>query len=366
MSRPTPGEDSARVVDRYVGTLVGECTCREFRLCLAHDSVREQDLVALDAQLRSPENNEVQSVRVWAKVQCIERVNPLFPVEAGHELAETRTDPLGTVLSLSREMVTALCQVLGVETATGQPGPLDHLRYPPRPATSAYRPSSADIARVVVGELGSKRERALDLATLANRPDVDVLVDGHAIVSRHLAILAMTGAGKSWTSRRLIEQLSAKNYPIVIFDPHGDYTGLADVAGLGSRVKRYFARFPIFDEDSETVASIVSSLAYELSNTMRTRFGEVFHAAKTFLNVDEAEKEERAVWLAERLGKPEVRKFGLHPDLWLVAYLAEVGDILMRGRDREGLEQLADWCWPEIKSYSPTDGRTMEGIKKRT
>ena len=63
-----------------------------------------------------------------------------------------------------------------------------------------------------------KRKRALDLAHLANRQDVDVRVDGHAVVVRHLAILAMTGSGKTWTARRIIEELSHKHYPILIFD----------------------------------------------------------------------------------------------------------------------------------------------------
>ena len=117
--------------------------------------------------------------------------------------------------------------------------------------------------------------------------------DGHAIVTRHLAILAMTGAGKSWTARRIIEQLAAKNYPIVIFDPHGDYTGLADVPELSSKVKRYYAQFPVFEEDSETVADIVSTLGYPLTDTMRTRFGDVFRAATSFCVDDSGEMTER-------------------------------------------------------------------------
>jgi hypothetical protein len=267
--------------DYYVGTLVGESTCREFRLAVAHETIREQDVIAVDALLHRPGTGaEPEKVRVWAKVQRIERVNPLFPAEAGHELAETRTDPFDTVLSLSREMVTAVCQVLGSEPLAGDArGKLDHLRYPAQPASSAYRPDSEDIARVVLGELQQKKGRALDVATLANRPEVNVAVDGHAIVTRHLAILAMTGAGKSWASRRIIEQLAAKNYPIVIFDPHGDYTGLADVPGLKDRVRRYYAQLPIFEEDSETVAEVVNTLGYPLTDAMRTRFGDVFRAA---------------------------------------------------------------------------------------
>jgi|SRR6476469_3633107 len=102
--------------NRYVGTLVGESTSREFRLAVAPEAVREQDIIAVDAQLRQSENSStVETIRIWAKVQTIERINPLFPTEAGHELAATRTNPFDTVLSLTVEMVTAVCQVLGAE-----------------------------------------------------------------------------------------------------------------------------------------------------------------------------------------------------------------------------------------------------------
>ena len=88
-------EDVTR--ERYVGTLVGESTSREFRLAVAHETIREQDIVAVDAELDDPEDNSAsEQIRIWAKVQRIERINPLFPAEAGHELAATRTDPFDT------------------------------------------------------------------------------------------------------------------------------------------------------------------------------------------------------------------------------------------------------------------------------
>ena len=115
-------------------------------------------------------------------------------------------------------MVSAVCQVLGSEPLESDGGSkLAQLRYPPKPASSAYAPDAEDIIRIVVGDLENRKNSALDIANLSNRPEVDVKVDGHAIVSRHLAILAMTGAGKSWASRRIIEELANKNYPIVIF-----------------------------------------------------------------------------------------------------------------------------------------------------
>ncbi len=352
-------------VHAYVGTLVGESTSQEFRLAVAHDTIKEQDIIAVDAELRSAEGQSAQSVRVWAKVQRIERINPLFPAEAGHELAATKTNPFDTVLSLSREMVTAVCKVLGSESLTKPTGGrLDRLRYPPQPASTAYGPSSQDIARVVLGELAANKRRALEIATLSNRPDVAVKVDGHAIVLRHLAVLAMTGAGKSWTVRRIIEELAAKHYPIVIFDPHGDYTGLASVPALQGRVTRYYARFPVFDEDSETVADIVDALGYELSDTMRTRFGDVFGAAKSFFSGDKSERQERAAWLAQCLGETQIAQFGIHPDLWLVAHIAAAAEATIRAENPR--DYLIDSGWSSLRDYTKRDVGTLEAIKKRT
>ncbi|MCE2396864.1 ATP-binding protein [Candidatus Poribacteria bacterium] len=358
--------------DWYVGTLVGESTSAEFRLAVAHEAIREQDIVAVDAELGRPSEDgaaasETEKFTIWAKVQRIERLNPLFPREAGHELAATRTNPFDTVLSLSREMVTAVCKVLGVEPQGGaSKGKLEQLRYPAKPATSAYRPDSADIKRIVLGELDENGRRALDLATLSNRNEVDVHVDGHAIVTRHLAILAMTGAGKSWTARRIIEQLAEKNYPIVIFDPHGDYTGLSDVLGLSGKVRRYYAQFPVLEEETETVARIIDTLGYPLTDTMNTRFDDVFSAARSFFNVDDSdEMNERTRWLSDSIGNPDIRQYGINPDMWLIANITEAGESAIANDDSDAKRQLAEWGWREINRYSGRDIGTLRGIKMR-
>jgi DNA helicase HerA-like ATPase len=354
---------------QYVGTLVGESTSQQFRLAVAHETIREQDIVAVDAELRSPEpGGGVEAIRIWGKVKVIERINPLFPAEAGHELAATRTNPLDTVLSFTREIVTAVCQVLGFERAEGTGrGRLDHLRYPAQPASSAYRPASADLARIVLGDLGDARKsrRGLDIASLSNRDDISVLVDGHAVVSRHLAILAMTGAGKSWTARRLIERLAEKNYPMVIFDPHGDYSRLHEIPELRDRVQRYSADFPVFEEDAETVAGIIDNIGYSLSDTMRTRFDELFNAATRFIPEDASEIEQRSDWLAQAVGNPNITQYRIEPDLWLVANLAEAACQAIRSDNQARLNALFDFGWPQIRNYSKTDVKTLEGIMKR-
>ena len=345
-------EEQQQQATRYVGTLVGESTSREFRLAVHHGAIREQDIIAVDAQLRVPnasglaedgQEPPAEDIRVWAKVQRIERLNPLFPMEAGHELAATQTNPLDTVLSLSREMVTAVCQVLGSEPLAGSKGgKLDHLRYPPQPATNAYGPESKDIARVVLGELEQRRNRALDIASLSNRNDVDVEVDGHAIVTRHLAILAMTGAGKSWTARRIIEQLAEKNYPIVIFDPHGDYTGLAEVPGLGERVRSYYAQFPVFEQNPETVVAVVESLGWGLANTHRSMFDDLFKGARTFVSTTN-NLQERTKWLSEYLGNENIARYGLNPDFYFFADFVQAVVKAGREENADALDHIVEW-----------------------
>ncbi len=69
----------------YVGTIVGESTSQEFRLAVLHDALREQDIIAVEAELRTPvapgqtasaDTSASHTVRIWAKVQGIERINP--------------------------------------------------------------------------------------------------------------------------------------------------------------------------------------------------------------------------------------------------------------------------------------------------
>jgi DNA helicase HerA-like ATPase len=53
---------------------------------------------------------------------------------------------------------------------------------------------------------------------------VPVYLDVNRLVTEHLAVLAMTGSGKSYTVGRIIERLvTLNNGSVVVFDPHGEY-----------------------------------------------------------------------------------------------------------------------------------------------
>lgn len=349
-----------QAVDNYVGTLVGESTSSEFRLAVTPEAVKEQDIIAIDAEMDSESSEksalEKETICIWAKVQKIERLNPLFPEESGHELAFTRTNPFDTVMSLSREMVTAVCKILGYEFKDSpSSGKLKKLRYPPKPASNAYRPNHKDVARIIVGELeeNSKNDqsnRSLDIAHLSNRPDIDVKVDGHAIVTRHLAILAMTGAGKSWTARKIIEQLSDKKYPIVIFDPHGDYTGLSEVKEFSNKVERYYAQFRILDQPADKIIAIVDSLSSkELASTQRDFFPTLFEVAKSYFNSSTSTQQEIKSYLAEYLSNSPLKMFDLTPDLFGLANLTEAIVKAGKNNDESFFGNFKKWIKNDLK-----------------
>ncbi|HOU15539.1 MAG TPA: ATP-binding protein [Anaerolineae bacterium] len=105
-------------------------------------------------------------------------------------------------------------------------------RVPPRSGCPITLASDKLLAAVL-----SKR-RADDtgaghIGSLLSRPSgqVPVMLDLAAIASTHLAILASTGAGKSYLAAVLIEELLKPNNraAILVVDPHGEYNTLIEM-----------------------------------------------------------------------------------------------------------------------------------------
>ena len=98
----------------------------------------------------------------------------------------------------------------------------DNLKLPRTPALPGTEIKLAN--QQILKEL-FKVKHPIRLGTLVNQSDVEVNVEANPILSRHLAILAMTGAGKSNTVSVLIDQLLGYDVPVFVFDMHGEYVG---------------------------------------------------------------------------------------------------------------------------------------------
>jgi uncharacterized protein len=159
-------------------------------------------------------------VPLLAKITRISRYNPLIPEEAAFEFAKLDVASEMTPLPISGklEMNIGFCTILGYVDEFGNlrgPG------YPTKPGSEVYLPSKTFMVEVL-----GENINGLYIGNLRNRKDVAINLIPNAILNRHLAILAMTGSGKTYASSVILEELMKKGYPLLILDPHGDYVNL--------------------------------------------------------------------------------------------------------------------------------------------
>lgn len=108
-------------------------------------------------------------------------------------------------------------------------------RLPPRAGWPIYLVTDGDLAGVL-----TKKHRdeigAAHVGSLLNREKdrVPVALDLRAITSTHLAVIASTGAGKSYLAAVLVEEM-LKPYnraAVLVIDPHGEYHTLKEIDSL--------------------------------------------------------------------------------------------------------------------------------------
>lgn len=107
-------------------------------------------------------------------------------------------------------------------------------RRSPDPGAKVYLADDAMLRRILnkkqPGETGAAHIGAL---LLREAEAVPIALDVKELVSTHMAILAGTGSGKSYTAGVLVEELLRPHNraAVLIFDPHGEYNTLADMQG---------------------------------------------------------------------------------------------------------------------------------------
>lgn len=107
-------------------------------------------------------------------------------------------------------------------------------RIPPSPGDPVFLASSETLASVLsprqVSEVGSAHVGSILTRSAGEVPVVLSIKD---VVSTHLAILASTGAGKSYTAGVLIEELMMPHNraAVLVVDPHGEYDTLRSIEG---------------------------------------------------------------------------------------------------------------------------------------
>ncbi len=107
-------------------------------------------------------------------------------------------------------------------------------RIPPNPGDAIYLASSDTLSRMLSPKKFQEHGSA-HIGSLLTRKagEVPVVLSVKDVVSTHLAILASTGSGKSYTAGVLVEELMQPHNgaAVLIVDPHGEYHTMQSIHG---------------------------------------------------------------------------------------------------------------------------------------
>ena len=129
-------------------------------------------------------------------------------------------DVLCQIVELERDTKKTLakCNVIGYKDEQGR---VRSIRQPFVPGDDVYLADDDFIKEIIsldtdngayIGKLDGK--------------DIKIHLDLEDMLTKHVSILAKTGAGKSYTVGVLLEEIAEKKVPVIILDPHGEYTSL--------------------------------------------------------------------------------------------------------------------------------------------
>ena len=143
-----------------------------------------------------------------------------------------------------------------LETDTGRvsPGVLSR----PRPGDRAYLAQSILIQQIAEARnsfIGVKEDVTLAFARLVDSANTPLEFSPEMMVGRHCAILGTTGAGKSWSVARLVEQCARHRSKVIVFDATGEFGSLG-----GPVLHVYLGNHPNPSQDMRQVVLPYSQL----------------------------------------------------------------------------------------------------------
>src|SRR3989344_325135 len=151
------------------------------------------------------------------------------------QFTQNNTPVLAQIIEIEKdpEKTIAICQTLGYRDQNTR---LQILKTPPEPNTEIFNADDSTI-REILG-LNDKKAGAY-IGKLTNYPNIKVYLNLNNLLTKHLAVLAKSGSGKSFATAVLIEELLDKKIPVVIIDPHGEYSSLKHAAENSTELERF-------------------------------------------------------------------------------------------------------------------------------
>ncbi len=188
-----------------VGYVVGEARTDEFTF-ITHRQVAPPRLEYIVV----PVNEPSRQIEVLAQVTGLSVSSRLLD----RTLSYTEVESILSRVKASPPIVVGTAKVLGYL----ENGDVRFPRHAPTPGTNVTL-APDELLRAF---FSYQVESGIEIGTLINRPSVSVMLNPNGL-RRHLAVIAQTGAGKSYTVGVILEKLLQLGGTVVVFDPNSDY-----------------------------------------------------------------------------------------------------------------------------------------------
>ncbi len=187
-----------------VGYIVGEVSTNEFTFVTNRD-IAPPRLEYIVVKVEEPS----RTIDVLAQVTSLNVSSRLLNTTLGYAEVEAILNRLKS----SPPIVQGTAKVLGYLEGNS-------VRFPRHAATPGTSVTMApdDLLRKFFSGVDS----GIEIGTLINRDQVAVQLNPNGL-RRHLAVIAQTGAGKSYTVGVILEKLLQLGGTVVVFDPNSDY-----------------------------------------------------------------------------------------------------------------------------------------------
>ncbi|WP_456452254.1 DNA double-strand break repair helicase HerA [Thermococcus sp.] len=204
-----------RVTDEQVGIVRGEASVSSYQFSAHPDSkLKFGEFVA--ARNREGE-------WVIGNIRRLENINWLLSEgKSTYYSLELDLNEYGESIE-ANEALIATVRVLGRIVSNGSRVEVAPNRVPIPNGRAVYRVNDELLKAIYNGGPGY-----IEIGTLLLRETVPIYLDVNELVSRHFAVLAVTGAGKSNAVAVMLGEIIEKlRGTVVVLDPHGDYVKLS-------------------------------------------------------------------------------------------------------------------------------------------
>ena len=143
-------------------------------------------------------------------------------------------------MEVSHERTLCKCHVLGYK----KDGAVEQIRIPFDVEAEVFLADNEFIRAVIQldgGEAGSANGAYLGRL---DGKEIDVKLDLGKLLTKHVAVLAKSGAGKSYAVGVLIEEIMEHKVPVLVIDPHGEYGKIGE-RNTEKEDKERMARFGV-------------------------------------------------------------------------------------------------------------------------